>query len=245
MPQLENGYLRIANELIEALAGIRISGEEMQCLWVIFRKTYGWEKKFDWIALSQFEEMTGIKRPNVVRALCKLIDKNIVIKKDNGFNVSYGFQKDYRKWKPLSKKITIIKKDKAVIKKDKKSLSKKIHTINNSTIDTITKESIIFPDWLPLEEWKDFVEMRNKIKAPLTDKAVELAISKLSKLKDGGDNPAEVLNESIMNSYKGLFPLKKGKVFKSRSEKNAEAKEAFLNSANNEKDITPTLEAIE
>jgi phage replication O-like protein O len=210
-PQAENGHIDIANEIIEALAGIRISGEEMQCLWVIFRKTYGWKKKFDWIALSQFERMTGIKRPNIVRALSKLIDKNIVIKKDNSFNVSYGFQKDYKKWKPLSKKITVIKKDKAIIKKDKKSLSKKIHTKDNSTKDTFTKEPIVFPDWFPLKEWEDFVDMRNKIKAPLTDKAVELAISKLLKFKDAGDNPAEVLNESIMNSYKGLFPLKKGK----------------------------------
>jgi hypothetical protein len=35
------------------------------------------------------------------------------------------------------------------------------------------------------------------------------------------------------------------KGFKTRSERNSEAKEAFLNSVNNEKDITPTLEAIE
>jgi hypothetical protein len=89
------------------------------------------------------------------------------------------------------------KKKKPIKKKDKKPIKK--------------KDICILPDWLPLEEWKDFVEMRNKIKAPLTEKAVELAISKLSKLKDAGDNPAEVLNESIMNSYKGLFPLKKGK----------------------------------
>ncbi|MCK5615232.1 hypothetical protein KAR91_75915, partial [Candidatus Pacearchaeota archaeon] len=140
----------------------------------------------------------------------------------------------------------IIKKDKAIIKKDKKSLSKKIHTKDNSTKDTITKESIVFPDWFPLKEWKDFVDMRNKIKAPLTDKAIELAISKLSKLKDEGNNPTEILNESILNSWKGLFPLKKGKVFKSRSEKNAEAKEEFLRKyETEEKDITPQTKILE
>ena len=97
-----------------------------------------------------------------------------------------------------------------------------------------------------MKEWKDFVDMRNKIKAPLTDKAIELAISKLSKLKDEGNNPTEILNESILNSWKGLFPLKKGKVFKSRSEKNAEAKEEFLRKyETEEKDITPQTKILE
>ena len=139
-PQSENGHIDIANEIVDALAAIRISGEEMQCLWVILRKTYGWKKKFDWIALSQFEGMTGIKRPNIVRALSKLIDKNIVIKKDNGIKISYGFQKDYKIWKPLSKKITLSKKIKDVIKKDNLPLSKKIPTKDTTTKDIYTKE---------------------------------------------------------------------------------------------------------
>ena len=44
-PQKENGYTSIANDIVEALAGIRIPGEARQCLDVILRKTYGWNKK--------------------------------------------------------------------------------------------------------------------------------------------------------------------------------------------------------
>ena len=121
-PQIENGYTKIANEIIEALAGIRISGEEMQALWVILRKTYGWNKKEDKISLSQFALLTGVKKPNIIRAIKKLLSKKIIIiKNDNGNPLKYRFNKDFDAWKPLSKKIT-------VIKKDNKSLSKMIPT---------------------------------------------------------------------------------------------------------------------
>jgi len=44
-PQTENGYIKIANELWDALTGIRIPGEVRQVLDYIFRKTYGYNKK--------------------------------------------------------------------------------------------------------------------------------------------------------------------------------------------------------
>ena len=127
-PQTEDGHIQIATELIEALAGIRISGEEMQCLWVIIRKTYGWKKKTDWIALSQFVEITGINKGNVGRALRRLLAKNMVVKKDYHYGVSYGIQKNYKKWKPLSKKTTGSQK------------RLKVSSKKTTTKDTNTKE---------------------------------------------------------------------------------------------------------
>ena len=98
MPQLEDGYTRIANELIDAISAIRVPGEAMQIFWFILRKTYGFNKKFDAIALSQFLAATGLKKPNICRALKKLADLNmVVIKKDNK-----RYQKRY---------FTVIKKD--------------------------------------------------------------------------------------------------------------------------------------
>lgn len=55
----------------------------------------------------------------------------------------------------------------------------------------------------------EYVEMRKKIKAPMTDRAVSLAKSKLTELSGGDTNKAiAILNQSTMNSWKGLFPLK-------------------------------------
>ncbi len=74
-PQVENGYTRIANEIMEALAKYRIPGEQMQCLMVNFRQTYGWQKKTADISLNEFALATGIHRANVHRTLNKLKSK--------------------------------------------------------------------------------------------------------------------------------------------------------------------------
>ena len=139
--QLENGYIKIAMELYEALAKIRINGEARQVLDTIIRKTYGWQKKEDNISLSQFNLATGLKRPNICKALKKLTIMNLIItQKDNGIVNIYRLNKDFDTWKPLPKKIILPKKIMVLTQKDNKSLPKKIHTIDTSTIDTITKD---------------------------------------------------------------------------------------------------------
>lgn len=57
--------------------------------------------------------------------------------------------------------------------------------------------------------FSDFVAMRKKIRKPMSDRAVELAIDKLDILSGGDvDLAIKIINQSIMNSYQGLFPLK-------------------------------------
>jgi phage replication O-like protein O len=134
-PQCEDGYTKIANELLEALCRIRIPGESMQIFLVIIRKTYGYGKKMDRISLSQFVAATGMKKPNVCRSLKQLetlgviqIDK-VVIQNDNTSFVTYRINKLYETWEiekrkqvrkqPLSKTITdVIQNDTHNIKKE-------------------------------------------------------------------------------------------------------------------------------
>ncbi len=145
-PQAENGHTDIANEIVEALARIRLSGEEMQCLWVIIRKTYGWHKKEDKISLSQFANMTGIKRQSVLRALNKLSSKKIItiIKNDDRGINKYRFIKDFDKWIPLSKKITVSsKKITPVINIDNQVSSLLSHTKENVYKRKSTKEKTL------------------------------------------------------------------------------------------------------
>jgi phage replication O-like protein O len=99
-PQVENGYTRIANELLEALAKFRLSGNEYQVVLAIIRKTYGFGKKSDTISMGQISEVTGLKRQNVNRALKSLSSKLItgVIKTDYmGIN-NISINKDYSQW---------------------------------------------------------------------------------------------------------------------------------------------------
>ncbi len=128
-PQWENGYTKIANDILEALAGIRINGEARQCLDVVLRKTYGFNKKEDIISLSQFTLITHLGKEHLCRNLNKLAKMNLIItQKGNGKGNIYRFNKDYSTWKPLPKKVTITQKG-------NKPLPKKVNTK-----ETLTKE---------------------------------------------------------------------------------------------------------
>ena len=54
----------------------------------------------------------------------------------------------------------------------------------------------------------DFIKMRKAIKKPLTTKGLELMIKKLYKLTTNINEQIEILNNSIMNNWQGIFPLK-------------------------------------
>lgn len=73
---------------------------------------------------------------------------------------------------------------------------------------TRTQTDFELPDWIPIEAWQGFVEMRKKIRAPMTNRAQDLLVKTLDKLRASGQQPADVLNQSVENSWRGVFPLK-------------------------------------
>ena len=73
------------------------------------------------------------------------------------------------------------------------------------------KEIFILPDFISKESWDGFVEMRKKSGKPFTTRAKKLIIKKLLKLKESGDDPNDVLDQSTERSYLGVFPLSKQK----------------------------------
>lgn len=71
--------------------------------------------------------------------------------------------------------------------------------------------SVVLPDWMPADSWSEFVKFRKQIKAPMTDRAQELALKKLATLKDEGNDPVAVIEQSMINGWKGLFEVKEPK----------------------------------
>ena len=63
-----------------------------------------------------------------------------------------------------------------------------------------------------LKALRDFEQMRARIKAPLTERAKQLVVAQLEKFSAGARDreryQRECLEKSILNSWKGLFPLK-------------------------------------
>lgn len=108
-PQLENGYTKIANELLEALAKTYMSSYEHQIIHYIIRKTYGYNKKSDWISLSQIAKGTGIHLPHVCRTIKKLNQRQIVTQIGNQHYKHYALQKDHDQWHRLPKQVTLPK----------------------------------------------------------------------------------------------------------------------------------------
>lgn len=128
-PQLENGFTRIANETLEQLSSVQMSGTEWQFVMCLFRKTYGFNKSEDWITGSQIVAMTGLKKERVSEAKKRLMGRKIVTEKRN----KISFNKDYEQWVELRKSVT------GVTEKRNKVLRKSVNTIDNK--ETITKDT--------------------------------------------------------------------------------------------------------
>jgi phage replication O-like protein O len=197
-PQIENGYTKIANELLEAISRINLSSYEFRVMMAIIRKTYGFSKKKDWISLSQLGEITGISVPHVCRSINKLKVKNMLIK--NGKIT--GIQKDYRQWKVTQTGSTQIgstsmgNKDKKLPKQaikitqtGKKKLPKQADT--KEIKETITKENI----YSILKFWNDkkiivhepIEDMLNQIRIGIEKygiKKIEIAINRYKQILD-------------------------------------------------------------
>lgn len=135
-PQLENGYTRIANEIVETMCKLKISNYESRFLWCLFRKTYGFGKKQDYIALSQFAKLSGIESQHIARTKTKLVSKNIITVSGG----KIGFQKDVSKWVVPNEVVPI-----QVVPKQVRSSTQtgsQLVPIQVDTKETLTKETI-------------------------------------------------------------------------------------------------------
>ena len=143
-PQTENGYTKIANEILEALCGIRIGGETRQVIDVVVRKTYGFGKKEDCISLSQFCLLTKMRRGDVCRAINKAVSMNIIkviSKNANGNGNKYCIVKDFDSWKPLAKKLRGVAKKQMTISKNAKNHKQKSYIQKKVSKETLTKDN--------------------------------------------------------------------------------------------------------
>lgn len=72
------------------------------------------------------------------------------------------------------------------------------HILNEKKIEGRKRDAVI-----------EFIKMRKLIKKPLTDRALELALMKLDKLDGTESGQIEILEQSIINGWQDLYPLRK------------------------------------
>ena len=85
--------------------------------------------------------------------------------------------------------------------------------INNYTRDTELKCTIL-----------EFIKMRKAIKKPMTDRALKLLLKNLDKLSEDDNSKIDILNQSILNSWQGVFPIKNYNEIKQESNKQKEVR---------------------
>lgn len=141
-PQIEDGYTKIANYLLEYIMSVNISKEELLIALAIIRKTYGWSKKEAIISVSHFSELTGLDRRNAVRAIKGLLDKGLIFrKKDKKLKYGkpvYKYRLEKKSWCQYDNRAivnrtteaivnrTTIKESKKILKKGRKDLVDKL-----------------------------------------------------------------------------------------------------------------------
>ncbi|MCX9065095.1 replication protein [Citrobacter portucalensis] len=91
---LDDGYTRIANELLEAVMAADLTARQLKVVLAVIRKTYGFGKKFDRITNTQIAMMSGIHHTHVCKAKNEMIAMNIIV--TNGLAI--GVNKVISEW---------------------------------------------------------------------------------------------------------------------------------------------------
>ena len=141
----EESFTRIPNVMLDALCRIRINGEAQRCLFFIIRKTFGWNKKEDYISLSQFSEGTKIKKPEVIRAIKKLVSMGIVGKIANDQGNTYFVRLEASIWESLANQPIAKPLAKSPIRVGRlanASLANQPHTKDTTTKDTTSSYDV-------------------------------------------------------------------------------------------------------
>lgn len=99
MPQLEDGYTRLANEILEQIMKISLNGTQFRLVLAIWRYTYGFRRKTHTLSITFLAKAINASRSQVDRELTTLIDRNIikVLGKVKGVR-ELGFNKNYEEW---------------------------------------------------------------------------------------------------------------------------------------------------
>lgn len=98
--QLENGYIRIANDLFDAICNSGFTAMELKVVLAVVRYTYGYNKKEAQISLGTIARFLKYKdRASVSRAVTRLINANVIhLTKTNVQNRVLRLNKDYNTW---------------------------------------------------------------------------------------------------------------------------------------------------
>lgn len=231
MADLDDGFTRIANELLEAVMHAGLSQHQLLVFMAVMRKTYGFNKKYDWVSNEQISVLTGILPHKCSAAKSTLVKRGILTQTGRVI----GINKAVSEWSSLPvkgtekkhylKKVTLPESGKKSLPESGKAYypnqvnTKDKHTKDNKdNINNPPKSpravsfdasAVQLPDWLSAEIWLSWVAYRRDLKKPIkSQQTVTQAINLLDRCRLNGYSPEEIINQSIANGWQGLFEPK-------------------------------------
>ncbi|MDR7940130.1 replication protein [Enterobacter soli] len=139
--ELEDGYAKLSNMLLEAYAGADLTKRQFKVLLAILRKTYGWNKAMDRISDSQIAEIAKLPVKRCNETKLQLVRMGL-IKQQGGM---FGPNKNINEWCiPQSEGIPLKTGDKTSLKLRESNPSKQ-----GDTKDTIQKKEIQDKNTMP------------------------------------------------------------------------------------------------
>ena len=132
----EKEFTKMDNKILEQLIKTPLSGQEFRIILLILRKTWGWHKEEDYIALSQIQKELNICKTRASQIINRLQLMKIVTVTENinGLTKRYCFNKQFEEWIPLRKSVTVTEKRNQPLRK------------SVTTKESLTKENIYITD---------------------------------------------------------------------------------------------------
>lgn len=96
-PQVEDGYTRIANELLDALCVADFTNREFRVVNFIIRQTYGWGTKQKRLASTFIAGGTGLHATDCSKVLNELIRRQVVVR-HGGSRAPVSLNKRHTEW---------------------------------------------------------------------------------------------------------------------------------------------------
>lgn len=216
MSQFIANSFQVPNAVVDELMA-KMSANALRCYLLITRKTTGWGKNSDKISASQFMDYLGIKdKRTIYTALTELANLGLINAiKNNGGITEYSLVLEPSE--PVTKNVGTknATSDKKCIEPVTKNVpatsNKKCHSTKDTIKNNITKKGdnnfdpmTVKPKNVSIDVWKNWIDYRNSLGKKLQPQSW----LKQSQMLEAQANPELIINQSIMNGWQGLFPLK-------------------------------------
>lgn len=233
-PQTQNGHVRIANELYDAILAFPFSKRELLIVLAVIRQTYGYSKKVARISNYQLSKMTGISKQHVSESIANLMSRQVLTVNESltvyrGTPVrNIGINKDYETWSTVNDSLTVS----CPTDGQQNGNGKRFVTVNDSLTMTVNKtgprrstkrepykdnkrqkdsssaKTLNFDclnGRIPESAAREFIEHRKLKKAPLTQLAFDRAMkAAIDASAELGITAARVIEETIDAGWQGI-----------------------------------------